>query len=60
VPIREPQTLRSPWKLYAEQLNRVMSWLLITNDHDTISISEQPAEVMQITIRRCRRVVAWI
>jgi hypothetical protein len=28
----------------------VMSWLLITNDHDTISISEQPPEVMQITI----------
>jgi hypothetical protein len=50
VHIREPQTLRSPWKLYAEQLNRVKSWLLITNDHDTISISEQPSEVMQITI----------
>jgi hypothetical protein len=50
VPIREPQTLRPPRKLYAERRNQVMSWLLIANDHDTIPISWQRPQVTQITI----------
>jgi len=35
---------RSPWERCAEQLTRVPFWLLITDDHDTISIVNNPAK----------------